>query len=97
MQQTLVGCAFCDAPPGTETGEAHTWGQDELVTHPTCVDCAIQKDPGPMSAIMSSVTAVGWSSIRSRHSFRSGWNSVSSAVRSNSAFAVAPTIHVLDP
>ena len=41
MQQTLTGCAFCDAPPGAETGEAHTWGQDERVTHPICVDCAI--------------------------------------------------------
>ncbi|WP_049986316.1 DUF7558 family protein [Halobellus rufus] len=47
MQQTLVGCAFCDAPPGTETGEAHTWGQDERVTHPICVDCAIQTRPNP--------------------------------------------------
>jgi len=27
MQQTLTGCAFCDARPGAETGEAHTWGQ----------------------------------------------------------------------
>ncbi|WP_251329460.1 DUF7558 family protein [Haloplanus pelagicus] len=47
MQQTLVGCAFCDAPPGTETGAAHTWGQDEWVTHPICVDCAIQTRPDP--------------------------------------------------
>ncbi|MFB1066813.1 hypothetical protein [Natrinema sp. H-ect4] len=47
MQQTLVGCAFCDAPPGTKTGEAHTWGQDERVTHPICVDCAIQAEPDP--------------------------------------------------
>ncbi len=47
MQQTLVGCAFCDAPPGTETGEAHTWGQDERVTHPICFDCAIQTRPDP--------------------------------------------------
>jgi hypothetical protein len=47
MQQTLVGCAYCDAPPGTETGEAHTWGQDERVTHSICVDCAIQTEPNP--------------------------------------------------
>ena len=47
MQQTLVGCTFCDAPPSTETGEAHTWGQDERVTHPICVDCAIQVEPNP--------------------------------------------------
>ncbi|MDT3437374.1 hypothetical protein [Haloarcula sp. 1CSR25-25] len=47
MQQTLVGCAFCDAPPGTETGEAHTGGQDERVTHPICVDCAIQTESDP--------------------------------------------------
>lgn len=45
MQQTLVGCAFCDAPPGAEAGEAHTWGQDDRVTHPICVDCAIQERP----------------------------------------------------
>ncbi|CAJ52296.1 DUF7558 family protein [Haloquadratum walsbyi] len=43
----LVGCAFCDAPPGTETGEAHTWGTDERVTHPICVDCAIQTESDP--------------------------------------------------
>ena len=47
MQQTLVGCAFCDAPPSTETGKAHTWGEDERVTHPICVDCAIQTEPDP--------------------------------------------------
>jgi hypothetical protein len=47
MQQTLVGCAFCDAPPGTETGEGHTWGENERVTHPICVDCAIQTEPDP--------------------------------------------------
>ncbi|WP_233357350.1 DUF7558 family protein [Halococcoides cellulosivorans] len=47
MQQTLVGCAFCDAPPGTETGVAHTWRQDERVSHPICVDCAIQTRSDP--------------------------------------------------
>jgi len=47
MQQTLTGCAFCDAPPSTEAGEAHTWGEDERVTHPICVDCAIQTEPDP--------------------------------------------------
>ena len=47
MQQTLTGCAFCDAPPGAEVGEAHTWGEDERVTHPICVACAIQTEPDP--------------------------------------------------
>lgn len=47
MQQTLPGCAFCDAEPGTGVGEAHTWGQDERVTHPICVDCAVQTRPDP--------------------------------------------------
>jgi len=47
MQLSLTGCAFCDAPPGAEAGEAHTWGQDERVTHPICVDCAIQIEPDP--------------------------------------------------
>jgi hypothetical protein len=46
-QQTLTGCAFCDAPPGTETGDAHTWGRDEPITHPICVDCAIRTEPAP--------------------------------------------------
>jgi len=45
MQQTLSGCAFCDARPGAETGQAHTWGKDERVTHSICVDCAVQEDP----------------------------------------------------
>ena len=47
MQQTLAGCAFCDSPPGAETGEAHTWGKDERVTHLICIDCAIQEQPDP--------------------------------------------------
>ncbi len=47
MQQMLTGCASCDAPPGTETGKAHTWWQDERVTHPICVDCATQSNPDP--------------------------------------------------
>ena len=47
MQQTLSGCAFCDSPPGAETGEAHTWGKGERVTHPICVDCALQERPDP--------------------------------------------------
>ena len=47
MQQTLSGCVFCDSPPGAEMGEAHTWGKDERVTHPICVDCAILERPDP--------------------------------------------------
>ena len=47
MQQTLIGCAFCDARPGAETGQAHTWGKDERVTHSICVDCAILEQPHP--------------------------------------------------
>ena len=47
MQQTLSGCAFCDAVPGTEVGKAHTWGKDERVTHPISVDCAIQSSRDP--------------------------------------------------
>ena len=47
MQQTLAGCTFCDVRPGSETGEAHTWGKDKRVTHPICVDCAIQEQPDP--------------------------------------------------
>jgi len=47
MQQTLSGCVFCDAVPGTEVGKAHTWGKDERVTHPICVDCAIQSSRDP--------------------------------------------------
>jgi hypothetical protein len=46
-QQTLAGCAFCDAAPGTETGAAYTWGKEERVSHPICVDCAIQVTPDP--------------------------------------------------
>lgn len=47
MQQTLSGCAFCDALPGSELGEARTWGKDDLVTHPICIDCATNKRPDP--------------------------------------------------
>jgi len=47
MQQTLAGCAFCAAPPGAETGIAYTWGKEERVSLPICVDCAIQETPDP--------------------------------------------------
>ena len=46
-QQTLCGCAFCEAVPGTKTGTAYTWGKAERVSHPICVDCAIQATPDP--------------------------------------------------
>jgi len=46
-QQTLAGCAFCEAAPGTETGTAYTWGKEEWVTRPICVDCAIQTESDP--------------------------------------------------
>ena len=47
MQQTLSGCAFCDALPGSERGDAFTWGKDERVSHSICVDCAIQAQADP--------------------------------------------------
>jgi hypothetical protein len=47
MQQTLSGCAFCDAPPSAERGEAHTWGKDEQVTSPICIECAVQERSDP--------------------------------------------------
>ena len=46
-QQTLAGCAFCEAAPGTETGAAYAWGKEKRVSHPICVDCAIQVTPDP--------------------------------------------------
>ena len=47
MQQTLSGCAFCDAAPGSTAGMAYSWGKDERVTHQICVDCAVQARPDP--------------------------------------------------
>ncbi len=47
MQQTLADCTFCDALSGTGSGKALTWGQDERVTNPICVDCVIKAEPGP--------------------------------------------------
>lgn len=47
MQRTLFGCAFCEAPSGTDVGAAHTWGKDGRVTHPICIDCAIQVSVDP--------------------------------------------------
>ena len=38
----LVGCAFCDASPDTETGETHTWGQDERITDLIYVDTLVE-------------------------------------------------------
>lgn len=47
MQQTLSSCAFCDARPGSELGDARTWGTDEIVTHPICTACARQATADP--------------------------------------------------
>lgn len=47
MQQTLTGCAFCEASPGAAVGTARTWGHGEPVTHPICVDCATKTRPNP--------------------------------------------------
>jgi hypothetical protein len=47
MQHTLTGGAFCDAPPGIETGEVHSWGPDKRVMYSIRVDCAIQTEPDP--------------------------------------------------
>ena len=47
MQQTLSGCAFCDTLLGSVRGDAVTWGKDERVSHPICVDCAIQAQADP--------------------------------------------------
>ena len=75
MQQTLSGCAFCDAPPGSETGDAHTWGADERITHAICVDCAIQEQADPWTEITMPVTAVASSSTCLQRSPDSVWNS----------------------
>jgi hypothetical protein len=47
VQQTLSGCAFCDALPGSGVGEARTWGKDVLVTYPICPACATHTTPDP--------------------------------------------------
>ena len=64
MQQTLPGCAFCDAVPGADVGEAHTWGKDERVTHVICVDCASSRIPIPTSVTITPAIAVTSSSMR---------------------------------
>ena len=46
-QQPIGGCAFCETMTGTMFGTAYTWGTDERVSHPICVDCAIQTEPDP--------------------------------------------------
>ena len=47
MQRTLTGCRFCEAPPRDQLGEARTWGENDLVTYPICVNCAIQETVDP--------------------------------------------------
>ena len=47
MQRTLTGCRFCEAAPSTDLGTARTGGQDDLVTHLICVDCATQEVADP--------------------------------------------------
>ena len=47
MQRTLTGCRFCEAPPSGQLGEARTWGHDDLVTYPICINCAIQETDDP--------------------------------------------------
>ncbi|MBP2252754.1 hypothetical protein J2754_003100 [Halarchaeum solikamskense] len=46
-QQTREGCAFCDAGPDVRLGQAGSWGKDELITHPICVECALREHPDP--------------------------------------------------
>ena len=58
-QQTLVGCAFCAAPPGTDTGTAYTWGKDERVSHPICVNCATQTTPDPEQRVHCACDSCG--------------------------------------
>ena len=47
MQQTLNGCRFCETPPSDQLGEARTWGHDDLVTYPICINCTIQETDDP--------------------------------------------------
>jgi len=42
-RQTLVDFAFRETQPEVETEIAYTWGNEERVTHMTCVDCTIQE------------------------------------------------------
>ncbi|QLC35621.1 hypothetical protein EFA46_014975 (plasmid) [Halarchaeum sp. CBA1220] len=50
MQQTLVGCAFCDAGPEARLGQAGSWGRNALVTHPIYVDRTLREHPDPNDA-----------------------------------------------
>lgn len=47
MQQTLSGCAFCDALPGSERGNDVTWGKDERISHLICIDSTVQAQADP--------------------------------------------------
>ena len=66
--QTLVGCAFCDAPLGTDTGEAHTGDRTSGSLTRSTLTVLSRRSRTPTNAITSPVTVVDWSSTRSRRS-----------------------------
>lgn len=78
-----------EALPGSEAGEAHTWGRDERVTYPICVNCAIQVRADLTSAITTPGMAVGSSSTPSQRSPRFECNLVISRER----YAFACGVH----
>lgn len=60
MQQTLPGCAFCDAVPGSASGEAHTWRDDG---HAICIH-------GPLANTVAALIAdSGDCKLKSRNVF----------------------------
>jgi len=88
MQQTLSGCAFCDARPGSELGDARTWGTDEIVAHPICTACARQATLIPRTATDTRAIAVDWLSTPFRPVPRSECSSAISKGQSASARGV---------
>ena len=65
-QQTLAGCAFCEAAPGTETGTAYTWGKRSGSPTPSVWTARSKQSRIPTSAITMPTTAVGSSSMPSQ-------------------------------
>jgi len=72
MQQTLAGCAFCDAPLGTEAGEAYTWEKTNESLTRSVLAVPSKRGQALTSVNTTPATGVDWSSTNLQPSRGSG-------------------------
>lgn len=90
MQQTLSGCSFCDALPGSEVGEACTWGRTTSLRIRSASTVQSRSGLIPKRPTTMPATGVGLSSTPSQRSRRSAWRLAISRGRYGSVRDVVP-------